>query len=481
MSRFEITDEPMGILVVESGQNQSRSSYDILASQGWQVQRASGADECIASIRTQSFNVAVLELPISGNADLELLQQIRIQAPTTQVIAVTCDTAPAALRHLFDAGAFECLTTPISPQQFQNALESALRAHSPLLEHKPKNVSGAGSDGVHTLRVNPELCWGCLACTVACAYSNLRLPEDAPLRPEVLAAARISIEGTARYAVPLVCMQCSDAACVSVCPSRALHRPDPCSPITADSSLCIGCGRCVLACSLGVLTINNRSHVVQKCDMCIGRTQAGNAPACVEACPKDALEFVKVDMETSGGSSVYWRKSPAQMAAPPMRLASATREPVVTEDVRVSVHSAVQRYSGSPGFLIPILQDIQKELGYLPPEALKEVSHELGTPLSRVYNVATFYTSFSLNPRGRHIISVCTGTVCHLKGAGKLAEAISNQLQIAAGGTTDDLRFTLETVNCLGACALAPVVVIDGNYYAKVEPSGLAKLLKAYE
>ncbi len=146
-----------------------------------------------------------------------------------------------------------------------------------------------------------------------------------------------------------------------------------------------------------------------------------------------------------------------------------------------SVANAIQRYGGGVGFLIPILQDIQREYGYLPQPQLKELSRRLGVPLSRVYNVATFYKSFSLQPRGRHLISVCTGTVCHLKGAVKLVEAIRGQLKLPTGETTQDMRFSLETVNCVGACALAPVLVVNGTYYAKAKPGKVADILKAYK
>jgi NADH-quinone oxidoreductase subunit E len=144
-----------------------------------------------------------------------------------------------------------------------------------------------------------------------------------------------------------------------------------------------------------------------------------------------------------------------------------------------SVAYAIQRYGGSAGFLIPILQDIQREYGYLPQPQLRELSRQLGVPLSRVYNVATFYKSFSLQPRGRHLINVCTGTVCHLKGASRLVEAIRQQLKLPTGETTADMRFSLNTVNCVGACALAPVIVVDGAYYAKTKPGEVSDILKA--
>jgi NADH-quinone oxidoreductase subunit E len=146
---------------------------------------------------------------------------------------------------------------------------------------------------------------------------------------------------------------------------------------------------------------------------------------------------------------------------------------------RTAVAAALQRYGGGVGFLIPILQDLQRQHGYLPVPLLRELSRQLGIPPSRIYNVATFYKSLSLKPRGRHRLSVCTGTVCHLKGAERLVQALRQQLHLPAGDTTDDLQFSLETVNCVGACALAPVVVTDGTYHAKAKPRDVPKILKA--
>jgi len=148
---------------------------------------------------------------------------------------------------------------------------------------------------------------------------------------------------------------------------------------------------------------------------------------------------------------------------------------------RTTVAAALKRYGGGVGFLIPILQDLQRQHGYLPVPLLQELSRQLHVPPSQTYHVATFYKSFSLKPRGRHLLSVCTGTVCHLKGAEKLVQAIRQQLKLPSGETTDDLRFSLENVNCVGACALAPVLVTDGTYHAKARPGGVAKILKACE
>ena len=126
---------------------------------------------------------------------------------------------------------------------------------------------------------------------------------------------------------------------------------------------------------------------------------------------------------------------------------------------------------GHHGGLISILEDIQAKFGYLPEMELRTVAQETGRSLVDLYGVATFYRAFSLTPRGRHLISACLGTACHVRGGPAIAKEIEKQLGIKAGQTTEDKEFTFETVNCLGACALGPVVVVDGHYFPKVNPA----------
>lgn len=130
--------------------------------------------------------------------------------------------------------------------------------------------------------------------------------------------------------------------------------------------------------------------------------------------------------------------------------------------------------------LIQILQDVNSEYNYLPEPALKYVSERLEVPLTQVYHVATFYTAFSLQPRGKHLIRVCMGTACHTRGAARVLEELERRLEIEPGETTEDLQFTLETVNCLGCCALSPVVMVDNDYHAAMLPGKVDTLLKSY-
>ena len=137
----------------------------------------------------------------------------------------------------------------------------------------------------------------------------------------------------------------------------------------------------------------------------------------------------------------------------------------MAEENTADVPGIIDRYGGDPGMLIPMMQDVQAACGYLPQADLKELSGKLVVPLSRIYGVASFYSSFRMMPRGDHTIQLCMGTVCFLKGADKIAQAIQKEFQVVAGGTSPDGKFTFAPVNCVGACALAPVMVVDGEYF----------------
>jgi NADH-quinone oxidoreductase subunit E len=142
------------------------------------------------------------------------------------------------------------------------------------------------------------------------------------------------------------------------------------------------------------------------------------------------------------------------------------------------ISEIARKHDGRRGSLIAILQEIQDEYHYLPAQALKEVAEETGRSLTDIYGVATFYKSFALEPRGKHLVSVCMGTACHVRGAPGIAEECERQLEIKAGQTTSDGEFTLETVNCLGACAIGPILVVDGRYFSKVSSDKVKKILK---
>jgi NADH:ubiquinone oxidoreductase subunit E len=142
------------------------------------------------------------------------------------------------------------------------------------------------------------------------------------------------------------------------------------------------------------------------------------------------------------------------------------------------VFRIVDRHNGREGAVISILEDIQAQYNHLPEVALKIVANRTGRSLVDVFGVATFYRGFSLKPRGKHLVSVCMGTACHVRGSPQLLKAFEGQLKVRAGGTSDGGEFSLSTVNCLGACALGPVAVVDGEYYRTVKDRDVPGVLE---
>jgi NADH-quinone oxidoreductase subunit E len=145
------------------------------------------------------------------------------------------------------------------------------------------------------------------------------------------------------------------------------------------------------------------------------------------------------------------------------------------------VDQIIDGHNGDPSELIQILLEIQTQENWLPPEALDRVSSRLEVPLTRVKHIATFYKAFSLVPKGRHNVHVCMGTACHVRGAGRVLDTVQDLTGIKPGETDLELRYSLETVNCLGCCALGPVVEIDGKTHGKISAADTADVLKSYE
>jgi NADH-quinone oxidoreductase subunit E len=142
------------------------------------------------------------------------------------------------------------------------------------------------------------------------------------------------------------------------------------------------------------------------------------------------------------------------------------------------IEDILERYPAKPEYLIFLLQDIQADCGYLSSESMQIVSDHTGVPITQAYSVATFYQSFRLKPKGEHEVKVCLGTACHLKGGQRIVDELERQLGISAGETSEDMMFTLDTVNCVGACALAPVMVVDDEYESNTSAGKVKKILK---
>jgi NADH-quinone oxidoreductase subunit E len=145
------------------------------------------------------------------------------------------------------------------------------------------------------------------------------------------------------------------------------------------------------------------------------------------------------------------------------------------------VDEIIERYKGEEGVLIQLLLDIQSEFNWISEEAIAQISERMQIPKSQIYRIATFYEAMSLEPVGRHIVQVCLGTACQVRGAPKILDRIEENLKIKGGETTSDMRFSLKRVNCLGCCAMGPVIVVDGIYHGKISPAMVEGILEQYE
>lgn len=150
-------------------------------------------------------------------------------------------------------------------------------------------------------------------------------------------------------------------------------------------------------------------------------------------------------------------------------------------DLEERLEPLVLRYRGMRGNTIPLLVDVQQEMGYIAPEAVDYLSKELDIPAAELFGVATFYAQFHLTPRGRHIVRVCRGTACHVRGSLKIIDSVKKMLRVEENGTTEDLRFTLEPVACLGACGLAPVMMVDSQTFGRLTPDKVKGILDTFE
>lgn len=162
-------------------------------------------------------------------------------------------------------------------------------------------------------------------------------------------------------------------------------------------------------------------------------------------------------------------------------LEPAEPEPLdLDADQLAEVNRTIGQHGTGPSSILPVLQDINATYRWLPPGAVRRVSEVVGLPLARVLRIATFYNVFSFKPRGKHIIKVCLGTACHVKGGARILERLAGELDVQVGETTRDLRFTLEAVRCLGCCGLAPVVTVDDDVHGKITPGECVKMLDRY-
>jgi NADH:ubiquinone oxidoreductase subunit E/NAD-dependent dihydropyrimidine dehydrogenase PreA subunit len=243
----------------------------------------------------------------------------------------------------------------------------------------------------------------------------------------------------------------------------------------------------------GVMTMLDKTFPTNDCSMCIV------SPKLVEAARHTNIELLsyaavdKVEGQ-AGHFKIQVRKKArsvdlskctgcgACVAACPVRQRIRLPEPVAVEaDETVRKTDAIlDRYPPQQASLIMVLQDVNAAFNYLPEASLQRIGERLGLSFAEVYGTASFYKAFSLEPRGEHLVQVCVGTACHVRGAQRILEEFERLLAVGSGMTTEDRKFTLETVNCLGACALGPIVVVDGEYHGSMNLAKVSRLVDSY-
>lgn len=289
------------ILVVEDEADMRNGLQKVLSRSGYGVDTAEDGLRAVEKMRQTSFQVVVADLKMPGMDGVGVLKTAKDINRATSVIIITGYGTVTSAVESMKLGAFDYITKPFKPEDITLAVERALKvdrlrpeekvpeAPLPEVTHKPKQI----------ITVDLNKCYACLTCVVECAYARLGLSENAPMTPGVLSAARVSVEAVGNMAVPLRCMQCEDAPCVTVCPTGALYREFPDEPVLIDKTLCIGCKSCILACPIGAISLDAEGKAVQKCDMCIAKLKKGELPVCVTSCPTGATQLASVDEATA--------------------------------------------------------------------------------------------------------------------------------------------------------------------------------------
>ena len=232
------------------------------------------------------------------------------------------------------------------------------------------------------------------------------------------------------------------------------------------------CAMCTMAPRLGQIGRHKDIEIITLADVHSIEGQSGNFTVTLRKKPR----FVIEDKCTGCGTCVTNCPVRNQIYLDGAKEVEIELEP---EDLE-KTNKIIEEYRGQKGALVPLLQDISSIYNYLPENVLRYVSQELDIPLTLIYRVATFYRAFSLKPVGKHIITACLGTTCHVKGARRNIDAVQRELGIKTGETTEDMNFTLETAICLGCCGLAPVMRIDEDIYSNVTLTRIPKIIKQY-
>jgi len=288
------------ILIVEDEGDMRNGLRKILSRRGYGVDTAEDGLKAVEKIKQRSFQVIVVDLKIPGMDGIGVLQSAKDIDRSIAVIIITGYGTVTSAVESMRLGAFDYITKPFKPDEITLVVERALKTEVTLPEELTRQalLPEVAPKTRQIITVDVKKCYACLTCVVECAYARLGLPKNVPLN-QVLSASRVSVEAAGDLAVPLRCMQCEDAPCITVCPTGALYRDTLDEPVLTDRNLCIGCKSCMLACPIGVISLDSEGKAVQKCDMCISRLKKGQLPVCVTSCPTQATQLTTLDEVTA--------------------------------------------------------------------------------------------------------------------------------------------------------------------------------------
>lgn len=230
------------------------------------------------------------------------------------------------------------------------------------------------------------------------------------------------------------------------------------------------CAMCTMAPRLVSIGRHKDIEVISMASIEKVEGEAGNFKIKIKKSPR----YVDEDKCTGCGSCI--ENCPVYFKVQPLKIERTKLDPKFEK-----VKEIVAKHKNRKGFLMPILQEINATYYYLPENALRYVAEETGTPLINIMRIATFYSAFSITPRGKNLINVCTGTACYVKGADRLMEKFQEVLDIPEGGTTKDMLFTLKSVRCIGCCGLAPAIMVNDTVYGKLLPKDVPDIIKKYK
>jgi carbon-monoxide dehydrogenase iron sulfur subunit len=288
------------ILVVDDEGDMRNGLQKILARKGYSVDTAEDGLRAVEKIKQTSFQVVIVDLKMPQMDGIGVLRRAKDIDYAIAVIIITGYGTVTSAVESMRLGAFDYITKPFKPDDITLVVERALKTERLLPEEEPREalLPEVTPKPRQIITVDVKKCYACLTCVVECAYARLGLPKYVPLG-QVLSASRVSVEAAGDLAVPLRCMQCEDAPCITVCPTGALHRSSLDEPVLIDKNLCIGCKSCMLACPIGVISLDPEGKAVQKCDMCIVRLKKGQLPVCVTSCPTGATQLTTLDEVTT--------------------------------------------------------------------------------------------------------------------------------------------------------------------------------------